>query len=107
MSRGKHRRRERIKIEIRGRSGNPTRPAFTIDGECWLSNGASNGGPYRMADSQPAHRASYSRWHGPIPVGMVIHHLCGNPRCVRPGHLIAISRADHAKMHSRRRSPKK
>ena len=34
-------------------------------------------------------------WVGPIEPTTVIHHKCGNPRCVRPSHLQAVSQADN------------
>ncbi|WP_210199566.1 HNH endonuclease signature motif containing protein [Rhizobium sp. N122] len=34
-----------------------------------------------------AHRAVYECLVGPIPDGLVIDHLCGNPGCVNPYHL--------------------
>jgi hypothetical protein len=38
-----------------------------------------------------AHRAVYEEAHGPIPEGLTIDHLCGNPRCVEITHLEAVS----------------
>jgi hypothetical protein len=60
-----------------------------------------------MADSQPAHRAAYRRWHGSIPLGFVIHHNCGCPACVRPDHLIAVTPADHRKLHAIDKQPRR
>jgi len=34
-----------------------------------------------------AHRYSYERSVGPIPVGMVVDHICRNKACVEPTHL--------------------
>jgi len=34
-----------------------------------------------------AHRASYIALRGPIPIGLVIDHLCRNRICVNPKHM--------------------
>jgi hypothetical protein len=34
-----------------------------------------------------AHRAYYELENGPIPEGLVLHHLCEQTLCIRPGHL--------------------
>jgi hypothetical protein len=46
-----------------------------------------------------AHRWIYEQLIGPIPDGMQIDHLCGNPRCVNVEHLVAVTRADHDERH--------
>ena len=37
-----------------------------------------------------AHRESYIQRYKYIPDGWVVHHRCGNKRCINPSHLVAI-----------------
>lgn len=37
------------------------------------------------------HRLAYELARGPIPVGLVIDHLCRNRRCCNPDHLEAVT----------------
>ncbi len=48
-----------------------------------------------------AHRLSYEQTHGEIPEGLQIDHLCGNPPCVNPGHLEAVSNAENTRRGKR------
>ena len=41
------------------------------------------------------HRVTYEIEHGPIPVGLVIDHLCRNPPCVNPLHLEAVTNSEN------------
>lgn len=46
-----------------------------------------------------AHRVSYELYMGEIPVGMEVHHVCGNKRCVNPRHLELVSKPEHLEIH--------
>jgi len=50
---------------------------------CWGASGelSVNGKGERV------HRISYALFREPIPPGMSVGHLCGNPQCVNPEHL--------------------
>ena len=71
-------------------------------GGCWEWIGGKVQGGYGVlpmntaADraahsSRLAHRISYEIHVGPIPDGLTIDHLCGNPSCVNPAHLEPVT----------------
>lgn len=69
---------------------------------CWVVAGDSDTHAAVMVDGQDlyAHRFAYEVFNGPIPSGYVIHHACEVRRCVHPGHLFAMSPADHNALHA-------
>jgi len=68
---------------------------------CWLWTASINTQGYgnitRQYKKILAHRYSYEHSNGFIPSGHEIDHLCENKICVKPDHLVAITRSDHAK----------
>jgi len=48
-----------------------------------------------------AHRRHYEAVHGPLPEGMILHHLCHTSSCVNPEHLEAMRRVDHVRLHAK------
>lgn len=76
-------------------------------GPCWLCRNKPDNWGYcriRVAEkSVPAHRWAYTVFVGPIPDDLDVDHLCRNPRCMRPAHLEAVTRAEN----NRRRSAAK
>jgi hypothetical protein len=72
---------------------------YVVDAEtgCWNWQRSINHNGYgrisRTNGSRLAHRTAYEQFIGSIPAELVIDHRCGNPRCVNPGHLEAVSRA--------------
>lgn len=47
----------------------------------------------------PVHRAAYELFVGVIPEGHHVHHRCGNKRCWRPEHLVALDPVAHKRAH--------
>lgn len=46
---------------------------------------------------KPAHRVAWELEHGPIPKGLIIAHICDNPRCARPSHLVATTQEENVR----------
>lgn len=67
--------------------------------ECWPWRGHINHDGYGRfiweGRLQMAHRIMIARTSGPIPPGQVVRHLCHNPSCCNPSHLLLGSQADN------------
>lgn len=73
---------------------------------CWEWVGGMASGGYgaisRNGKMVRAHRISYEAYKGSIPKGMVVRHMCDNPACINPDHLILGTQKDNAADRSAR-----
>ncbi|KKL07053.1 hypothetical protein LCGC14_2589890 [marine sediment metagenome] len=65
--------------------------------DCWVWRGGRNNYGYGRWKRTLAHRVSYAAFHGPIPKGLTIDHLCLNKLCVRPSHLEVVANAENVR----------
>ncbi len=109
-SRRGHKRGEHLRF-IRGHSSRKTEPEYRIedrgfDTPCWIwTKALSSWGYGRVWKDNGlvgAHRDYWERYHGPIPPHTDVHHLCSQPPCVNPTHLVAITRRKHMKIEGRK-----
>ena len=68
-------------------------------GSCWYWLGykcKKGHGMFRPGNKTLwAHRYAYELSVGLIPPGIHLHHVCGNPSCVRPDHLQPVTPRQH------------
>lgn len=64
-----------------------------------ISTGYGNVARGRRGGHLLAHRVAWERERGPIPVGMHVHHECGNRACVNVEHLALLTPGEHASKH--------
>ena len=86
----------------RGRyAGMSTLDLIDAEGDCWewTASTASHGyGKVRRKDTKrivPVHRLVYEVLVGEIPEGKELHHLCENPICCNPDHLMVVTHAEN------------
>lgn len=70
--------------------------------ECWGWSGGTTVWGYGVVGAGRkgsgmllAHRVSYQLEYGPIPNGAFVRHVCDNPPCTNPAHLVLGTPADN------------
>ena len=96
----------RWRLKHHGSLDSPLRPTIERFDEkvertpdCWLWNATRNNQGYGQfwdgEDTVLAHRWSYEHFVAPIPVGLVLDHLCRTPACVNPNHLEPVTQHEN------------
>ncbi len=66
---------------------------------CWLwTRPVSTGGYATLCvdgKGKRAHRLSWERHNGPIPIGLYVLHKCDTPSCINPEHLFVGTQKDN------------
>jgi hypothetical protein len=80
-----------------------------VPSTCWMWTGAVNAEGYGVFQTWPsgtvlAHRWSWELFHGPIPEGLHMDHLCHERRCVNPDHLDPVTNGENVRRSNRRRA---
>lgn len=71
---------------------------------CWLwDRGVDRRGYGRLsflAKPHLAHVVAYESRFGRVPRGREVHHICRQPSCVNPDHLVALTPEQHRRVHA-------
>lgn len=72
---------------------------MALSDQCWPWRGSKDRYGFFCYQGKVvnAHRAAYTLLVGPIPPGLVVDHLCGNPLCVNPAHLEAVTQRENVR----------
>lgn len=69
-----------------------------VDSGCWIwtsQRTVAGYGCFHDGRNIRAHRWAYEHFIGPIPAGLHLDHLCGNPACVCPEHLEPVTHKEN------------
>ncbi|KKK97146.1 hypothetical protein LCGC14_2655680 [marine sediment metagenome] len=98
--------------------GAPMLPPYKFrvdDNHCWLWLGATivnrSGDLYGVCKIKQVqhlvHRVMYEEYHGPIPEGYDVHHVCDVTLCGNPAHLQSVIAVGNRVMMTRKRKGRK
>ena len=66
---------------------------------CWLWQGHRHTRGYGQlwydGTTHQAHRISFAIFNGALTYGLTVDHICHNPACCNPDHLVAMSVSDN------------
>lgn len=57
--------------------------------QVWTGRTDRHGYPKATKRGHAVHRLVFQAWHGEVPAGFQVHHMCGNRLCLNPQHLSA------------------
>jgi hypothetical protein len=89
-----------------GGRGSRDKGAHAVGGACDLFPLKSRGGRDRQygrmkcprtGRMRPSHVVAWEKVNGPLPDGMQVDHLCGNPLCWNPEHLEAVTAVENVR----------
>ena len=115
MSEPRGYRKPKRKFDIPERVAERAATRYVADEDgCWISTYSVASHGYAQIGWQDrdfrqivtAHRASWVHFHGQIPEGMTIDHMCRVRRCVNPAHLRMMPNLDNARDNGQSRRGK-
>lgn len=69
------------------------------EGDCWVWIAAldtkGRGSYWQGGGMRSAYKVAYVDKYGPVPDGLELDHVCGQPRCVRPDHLEPVTHREN------------
>lgn len=79
-----------------------TNTTTILENGCWRWDGPIDNG-YALAHPARGMRVKAHRWvydmKWGLVEGLVVHHTCGNRRCINPDHLTQITSSEHGVLH--------
>jgi hypothetical protein len=70
---------------------------------CMTWQGCVNSRGYPSNAGGLVHRQAWEAFHGPLPAGNEVHHLCGNKRCISVAHLESLTPHEHRRVEGRQK----
>lgn len=89
---------------LRSWGAKPARPIVMMDDRgCLRWQGTVNSKGYPCNGHGLVHRQAWEAFHGPLPAGRHVHHVCGNKTCVSVLCLEALTPDDHRRLEGQQK----